>query len=301
MPRQYALFLAMFLFTGLLGYGSLAAGEESRTIGHRAIPVAHSSHDFARHIAHLKKKLDDDQFHFVVERPFVVAGNESKSAVRRRASSTVRWATERLKKTYFKKDPHHILTIWLLKDKKSYERLAKKLYGEEPGTPYGYYSPSDRALVMNISTGTGTLVHEIVHPFMEANFPECPSWLNEGLGSLYEQCGDRDGKITGFTNWRLAGLKQAIRTDSVPSFETLCETSRAEFYHADPGTNYAQARYLCYYLQEKGLLTDFYHRFHEDCHEDPTGLETLQSVLGRPNMKKFKKTWEKYVMKLRYP
>jgi len=28
------------------------------------------------------------------------------------------------------------------------------------------------------------LVHEIVHPFMRANFPECPAWFNEGLASL---------------------------------------------------------------------------------------------------------------------
>ena len=54
---------------------------------------------------------------------------------------------------------------------------------------------ADNALVMNIATGGGTLVHEIVHPFMEANFPACPSWFNEGLGSLYEQSGARDGRI----------------------------------------------------------------------------------------------------------
>ena len=48
---------------------------------------------------------------------------------------------------------------------------------------------------MNISTGGGTLVHEIVHPFIQSNFPNCPSWFNEGLGSLYEQCRERNGKI----------------------------------------------------------------------------------------------------------
>ena len=26
------------------------------------------------------------------------------------------------------------------------------------------------------TTGGGTLVHEIVHPFLRANFPECPAW-----------------------------------------------------------------------------------------------------------------------------
>ena len=43
--------------------------------------------------------------------------------------------------------------------------------------------------IMNIATGGGTLVHEIVHPYVEANFPGCPAWFNEGLGSLYEACG----------------------------------------------------------------------------------------------------------------
>ena len=27
-----------------------------------------------------------------------------------------------------------------------------------------------------------------------------------------------------------------------------------QFYNQDPGTNYSQARYLCYYLQQRGLL-----------------------------------------------
>ena len=31
------------------------------------------------------------------------------------------------------------------------------------------------------------LVHEMVHPFMDADFPACPAWFNEGLASLYEQ------------------------------------------------------------------------------------------------------------------
>jgi hypothetical protein len=59
---------------------------------------------------------------------------------------------------------------------------------------------------MNIQTGGGTLVHEIVLPFMEANFPQCPPWFNEGLGSLYEASSERDGEIIGLLNWRLKGL-----------------------------------------------------------------------------------------------
>jgi len=88
--------------------------------------------------------------------------------------------------------------------------------------------------------------------------------------------------------------------DAVPSFETLTATTEYEFYNEDPGTNYAQARYLCYYLQEKGLLTGFYHKFHADHKKDPTGYETLKTVLGQKDMDAFKKNWERYVLKLRF-
>jgi len=60
------------------------------------------------------------------------------------------------------------------------------LLGEHPTTPYGYYSRNKKALVMNIGTGGGTLLHEMVHAMAEADFEDIPSWLNEGLGSLYE-------------------------------------------------------------------------------------------------------------------
>ncbi|MBN2218045.1 MAG: hypothetical protein JW719_11780 [Pirellulales bacterium] len=256
---------------------------------------------YARHLAELKKKIPPEGFTVVVQPPFVVIGDESPEMVHRRATETVQWAVDLLKKSYFKKDPDEILDIWLFKDKASYERHARSIFGTRPSTPYGYYSAADRALVMNIATGGGTLVHEIVHPFMRSNFPECPAWFNEGLGSLYEQASQRGGRIVGLTNWRLAGLQEAIRRKRVPSFKTLCSTSTRQFYDEDPGTNYAQARYLCYYLQEKGLLETFYHRFRRQHAADPTGYRTLQEVLDRDDLEAFQKDWEAFVLGLRFP
>jgi hypothetical protein len=154
---------------------------------------------------------------------------------------------------------------------------------------------------MNIATGGGTLVHEIVHPFMAANFPSCPAWFNEGLGSLYEQCGDREGRIVGFTNWRLAGLQAAIRKKQLPTFQRLCTMTDQDFYRDDRGTHYAQARYLCYYLQEQGLLQKFYRRFAAKHGEDPGGYRTLETVLARDDMQAFQKEWEAFVLKLTFP
>lgn len=253
--------------------------------------------------AHLKglKERTPEGFTIVLQKPFFVIGDEEPERVKQRALRTIKWAVDMLKRDYFNKDPEDIIDIWLFKDKKSYEKHARELFDDEPSTPYGYFSDYHKALVMNISTGGGTLVHEIVHPFMHSNFPECPAWFDEGLASLYEQCGERDGHIHGYTNWRLAGLQEAIEEGGVPSFRKLTAMSDHAFYNLDKGTNYAQARYLCYYLQEEGLLVKFYRQFLEHSAEDVTGYGTLKEILGKKDMGAFKKEWEAFVMGLTFP
>jgi hypothetical protein len=253
---------------------------------------------FNLHVASLKKRLPGQDFNIVIQSPFVVIGDEPATVVQRHAEGTVRWAVEKLKQDFFSKDPVEILDIWLFKDTASYEKHARELFGQTPDTPYGYYSSADKALIMNISTGGGTLVHEIVHPFMESNFPACPPWFNEGMGSLYEQSGEVRGHIHGYTNWRLPGLQQAIKAGQVPSFKKLTAMSGDEFYHQDTGTNYGEARYLCYYLQERGLLVRFYKEFVAHQKTDPTGYRTLGRVLGERDMNRFQKRWEKFILGL---
>lgn len=218
-----------------------------------------------------------------------------------RARRTVAWAVAKLRDAYgFARVPRRILEIWLLKDAATYRHHARRLTGERPSTPYGFYSPSAGALIMNISTGGGTLVHEIVHPLIEANFPDCPPWFNEGLGSLYEQAAERDGQIVGLPNWRLPGLQQALRRGEVPAFRRLMAMNGFEFYQRDRGTNYGQARYLLYYLQQRGLLRRYYQRFRAQHRRDPSGYRTLLEVLGVRKPNAFRRHWEAYVLALRY-
>jgi len=254
--------------------------------------------DYESHVKALRKTVDP-AFTIVVEKPFVVIGDQTPAEVERWASGTIRWAVSQIKEQYFEKDPDHIIDIWLFKNKASYEANAKARFGSVPATPYGYYSPTDKALVMNISTGGGTLVHEIVHPFMAANFEACPSWFNEGLASLYEESSERDGKIVGLTNWRLRGLQLAIKDDLLGSFEKMMSTGDREFYEGD-SSNYAQARYLCYWLQEKKLLHKYFHQFMTVAKEDPEGIKTLKSVLETNDLDAFQKEWEREVLKLRF-
>src|SRR5882672_8018507 len=293
--------------------GSAPGAAEALPVspGTASMPAARFTEvEFARHVSQLKseikKKLASSdprapaaEFAVLIQPPLVVIGDESESALRQHAEGTVKWAVDRLKLDFFPDDPNEILDVWLFKDAASYQKHTRLMFGEEPTTPYGYYSIANKALIMNIDTGGGTLVHEIVHPFVEANFPGCPPWLNEGLGSLFEQCGDTDGHIHGFINWRLPGLQQAIQSKKLPPFKELMAMDANAFYNEDRGVNYAQARYLCYYLQQKGLLIKFYQQFHDRQQEDPSGYQTLQKILAETDMDAFKTKWEKYVLTLR--
>lgn len=256
--------------------------------------------DYAQRVMTLRDRAPSG-FNFRVEPPFVLVGNGTPASLEDQGAQTVRWAVDRLQRDFLPKAPSRILDIWLLEGAESYTRTVRWRTGKAPESPYGFYSRRHHALFMNIRTGSGTLVHEIVHPFMEANFPKCPPWFNEGLGSLFEACRERDGHIVGMLNWRLPDLQEAARKGPLPRFEDLLREDDRAFYDQDPGTNYAQARYLCYYLQEKGLLRKFTKAFLAAGSKDPSGVETLKQILGTSDLDRFQATWRDFVLALRLP
>ena len=259
-----------------------------------------SNADFAQHIMTLRHRLPEG-FTFVIQSPFIIIGDESPDMVKSRALHTVKAFSDAMKRQYFDTEPPCIFEIWLFKNEVSYRKYTKELFNDTPDTPFGYCSGTHSALIMNIATGGGTLCHEIVHAYVASNFPECPSWFNEGLGSLYEQCQFVDGKAMGMTNWRLAGLHRQIRNNTLPSFKSLCSTTTHEFYNPSTGDNYAQARYLLYYLQEHTMLETYYRTFLKNVSHDPTGYETLKYVLKEDDMTAFQKRWQEWVLALRFP
>ena len=288
----------------LLAAGCGVASSEP-DLGVPMIPQAGSftKAEYAAHIQQLRarlRKLGLGAMAVRIEDPFVVIGDGTVAELAN-SSGTVRWAADHLEKDFFGKRPRKILDVFLFSDAASYEAGVEAITGETPDTVYGFYSSKQRALFMNISTGGGTLVHEIVHPYVEADFPDAPAWLNEGLGSLFEQSAERDDHIIGQTNWRLAGLQRAIAASTVPSFRTLTALGDTAFYDDTTGVHYAQSRYLMYYLQEHGLLRDFYRQFRAARAKDPTGFQTLTAVLGERDMKAFQARWEAYVARLSFP
>jgi hypothetical protein len=244
----------------------------------------------------LGQKLDGQGYTVLVEPPFVVIGDSAAAEVKRVTTGFLRTKVALLEKEFFTKRPDRVLEVWLFRNKQTFLKGAKKFFDDEPDTPFGYYSPDANALIMNAS-GLGTLSHELVHPYMEANFPDVPSWFNEGLASLYEQPSQRNGRIVGLPNWRLPNLKKEIRAKTLPSIKTLVGTTRDQFYEAGYDS-YAFARYLVYYLQEQGKLQEFYKKFLDD-KKDLTGATALRAVLGE-DLDKFEPKWRAWVLAIPY-
>ena len=250
-------------------------------------------------IAEIKKELGDA---FAVEQLneiFFVASDDSKWSFDS-CKATINRIYTFLTSAYFKKKPTRPLRVYLFRDKESYDSYVKRSTGKDPTTPFGFYLSGERKMVMNISTGTGTLAHELAHPLLAEDFPEVPAWFNEGFASLFEMSTtSREGRVVGLVNWRLPGLQQAMRKGAAISLPDLVKTNIAQFYADNSGVNYATARYLVYWLQEKDLLLKFYNEFKATVRADGTGRAALEAVLGR-KLDEFEPEWREFVKKLEY-
>ena len=234
-----------------------------------------------------------------VEEYFFVASNDTE-AMFLQCKGTVARVYRYLHADYFTKKPEKPIRVYLFKDRQSYEDYCTATYQKPPSTPFGFYMSSERKMVMNISTGTGTLAHELVHPLLSEDFPAVPSWFNEGFASLFEESGERGGKMVGFVNWRLPKLKQMLKIGRGAPLADLMKTTTDQFYGEDDrGVNYATARYLCLYLQEKKLLIPFFKEFKAKAKEDPTGALAFAKAVGKTPAE-LDPVWREWVMSLRY-
>ncbi|HYF01670.1 MAG TPA: hypothetical protein VEJ18_22305 [Planctomycetota bacterium] len=246
--------------------------------------------------AEIRRELGDRVLIEQVEEWFFAATNDTPASFRA-CQGTIQRMVRHLYDGYFTKKPEKPIRVYLFRDKASYEDYCNRTYEKPPSTPFGFYMARERKMVMNIATGTGTLAHEIVHPLLSEDFPEVPSWFNEGFASLYEQSGPRNGRIVGLVNWRLPGLHKALRSARGVSLKELLETSTDAFYGDARGSNYAAARYLCLWLQERERLADFYRAFKASHNDDPTGRTALEKVVGK-TLDDLEREWRDWVLTL---
>jgi hypothetical protein len=200
----------------------------------------------------------------------------------------------------FGRKPTEAISVYLFPAKESYEAFCKRKYAAPCIAGYGFYSPTDRYMVMNIGLGLGTLTHEIVHPFVEADFPRAPIWLNEGVASLFEQPQiPKAGEIHGGKNWRHPRLVKALKSSGRDEgrLDRLFGMDDDTFRDEDEDLHYAMARYVCQWLDARGKLWAFYQRWRDDFANDPTGEKSFTSTVGMTPFDAHA-VWSKWVLAL---
>lgn len=250
----------------------------------------------SRGLANLRKTFPTDKFALLKYLPFLVVTDEDPSEVMARLKSTVPWAIQKLRNTYSWKEPKRTIGIWLFADRAHYDACEKLFWGGERQRVGGRFLQRSNSILADISLGNGVLVHETVHAFIHTNFPRCPPWFNEGLASLYNRCCEVDGEMRGCPDASAAALQSAILSGRTVPFKRLCSLSYNQFHGARETTNYAQSRYLCYYLQERGLLKQYYRAFRANHRKDPTGYNTLIRLVGHATEQHFEQDWETMVL-----
>ncbi|MBI5779322.1 MAG: hypothetical protein HZA49_07690 [Planctomycetes bacterium] len=246
-------------------------------------------------MAEMKEELGDG---YLIDyaAPYVIAGNIPRPELDRIRDGTIKGCSAALYQDYFEKKPDYLIKVYLFKDAETYEDYCVRIGGRKPSSPYGFYQDATRSLIMNIGTGTGTLVHEMVHALIKPDFPDAPAWFNEGLGSLYEQCRiESGGSLRGLINWRYQGLMEGKAENKLRPLKDLLKLTEDEFYGQGKGLNYAQARYFCLYLQEQKVLSKFYKRFRDDFKGDQTGTKFVEQLLNK-SIDSIDNDWQKWVI-----
>ena len=157
---------------------------------------------------------------------------------------------------YFDTRPKRWLTVMLAENPYPLVEATRALYpsvGLPIYAPFlGYYNPSDN-LIMATSgrAGYGTLLHEMIHALIAADFPNAPAWLNEGLASLYERTQWSNSQLHALPNWRMDGLRES----NMPSLADLVQQASEIGLHSH---EIAAIRLLFLYLDQQNLMDDLY-------------------------------------------
>ena len=221
----------------------------------------------------------------VTEAPFILAGPGWTVASLHTVTDLVHRALDAFYNGRFATRPTRPVAVYLFSSAGPYERFCKTRLGEPCMSDFGFYRPDVRTIVMNAGPGIGTLTHEIVHPLVEADFERAPTWIDEGLASVFEApVLPRAGEIHGAKNWRLPRLRAAVSSAKErehTTLEALFAMNDATFRDDDVSLHYAMARYACQWLDERGQLWSFYRAWRDGVRTDPTGEKAFAAVTGQ--------------------
>jgi hypothetical protein len=210
--------------------------------------------------------------------PYIVSGDLTGDELERHYRETIIPTERALAVSYFDRQPCHPVVILICSSDDGFRECNLRLDNQDRNRYSGLYSRKHRRVVVNISSGEGTLAHELTHALAHADFPTMPEWFDEGLSSLHEECefSSNGLHLIGRENWRRGIALEALNRGELRLLEDV--TTRRFGLVERANLDYAHVRSLCLYLQERGILESFYRTCRSNATTDPTGLRSLCQV-----------------------
>ncbi len=225
-----------------------------------------------------------DGFSVIKFKYFVIFSDLGENLTYSLVDNDIRNTIECMKNNYSETLPGELTPIIIFKDFDRYKQFVLSNYDipENDVSPYGFYKISKNVIVIRYVSWKGSLMHEITHRFLRSDFPDIPSWFDEGFAAFHEKSSFKNGVLQGEFSWRIISIRRAFDENKYTGLKTLMGTNDEELYGKRSTFYYAQARYLLMYLQERGLLDDYYTLFKSTYHKDETGITQLEKTLKKP-------------------
>lgn len=232
------------------------------------------------------------RFELLISGPWILATDLDARTAKNVLNDVVNGAAVRVREQLFPRvQLKRPVVLYVMKDMTSYMTWSHRLFQETPPTQLGYYDRRESYIFTHVERGFGPMLHEMVHVMAEADFPAIPAWMNEGLGSLFEEYVETPNGIEGINNWRLTRFKQEILDKRPVPLCTLFALDRRAVYGENALSYYTAARHLMLWLQEQDKVLAFYTAMRDSKGADPA--QSLQIALGT------KKTLEQIEAELR--
>lgn len=237
--------------------------------------------DYDDAISNFSNKLDNS-FRTIRFRYFVIFSNLDDKTTYQLIDSDIRNTVDVMMNNYIETRPDEVTAVFLFKDMQSYKDFSIKEFGidETDLSPYGFYKISKNVILVRYVNWKGSTSHETTHAMLQNDFPNIPSWFNEGFAAMHEKAIFNNGRFIGNFNWRILALRRAFNENNYTSLRYLMNTNDDEFYGKKTSFYYAQGCYLFMLLQEKGLFEEYYKSFRDNYSKDHTGIKQLESLTG---------------------
>lgn len=98
--------------------------------------------------------------------------------------------------SFFARRPDRAVTVYVVRSAAAFAQLYGRL-GSGLENNLGAYSRSTRDIIVNVGPGSSSLLHELVHPLVQTDFPRAPSWSRRVLRrSSRSPCSTRSASST---------------------------------------------------------------------------------------------------------